>query len=123
MNEETETLNVNLNVKVELHVAEPALTLLRGLVEKADKIMAGVSDVKAAQLKESQDLALLHAALQNILTAVANNNLSSADAQALVDAMNSDDSTVQSDLAAINAAIPPSPAPNPAPSPNPPASS
>lgn len=69
--------------------------------------MATIEDIKNAQAQEKADLASLAALVPQILAAVANGALAPADAQAILDEMNSQDSTIKSTTAAISAAIPP----------------
>ena len=77
--------------------------------------MAGLADLKAAQAAEKADLAALGVLVTQLLTAFANQTLSPADAQALLDEMNSEDATVKSNIASISAAIPPATPAPPAP--------
>ncbi len=69
--------------------------------------MAGISDIKAAQAAEKADLAVLAGLVTQLLTAFANGTLSPADAQALLDETNSQDATVKTNIASIQAALPP----------------
>lgn len=69
--------------------------------------MAGLSDIKAALDAEKADLATLATQVTQLLAAFASGTLSPADAQALLDEINGDDSSVKTSIAAISAALPP----------------
>lgn len=68
--------------------------------------MAGLSDVQAALAAEKADLATLATQITQLLAAFASGGLSPADAQALLDTINGDDSSIKSSIAAISAALP-----------------
>ena len=81
--------------------------LLLHLSKEDQKIMAGLSDIKAALDAEKADLATLATQVTQLLAAFASGTLSPADAQALLDEINGDDSSVKTSIAAISAALPP----------------
>lgn len=78
--------------------------------QQQEKIMAGITDIKTAQAAEKTDLATLVALVPQLLQAFANGTLSPADAQAVLDEINSEDATIKTTAASIAAALPP-PAP------------
>lgn len=93
-------------------------TIVSKLFDLETKIMADLSDVKAALAAEKADLALLVSLVPKILQQLLNGQLSSADAQALIDDMTSDDTSIKSSIDAINKALA-APTPTPAPTPGP----
>lgn len=72
--------------------------------------MAGLSDVKTALAAEKADLATLTGLITQLLAAFAAGTLSSADAQTLLDEINTDDATVKSSITSIQSALPTPPA-------------
>jgi hypothetical protein len=88
--------------------------LLQKVLDLESAAMADLSDVKAALAAEKADLALLVSLVPKILQQLLNGQLSSADAQALIDDMTSDDTSIKSSIDAINKALAsPSPTPGP----------
>jgi hypothetical protein len=69
------------------------------------KIMAGLTDINAAETTLEADLASENGLILQLLTAFANQTLTSTQAQALVDKMTADDATAKSNGAAITAAL------------------
>ena len=93
------------------HSLDPAqfATLVQILVRNQntqEKIMAGITDIQAAQAAEKQDLATLATLITQLLTAFASGAMTPAQAQAVLDEINSEDSTVKTNIATIQAALP-----------------
>jgi len=66
-----------------------------------------VTQLLAAENQENSDLALLATAVQTILSAVATNNITQAQAQQLLSGMTSGDTTVTGLASSITSALPP----------------
>ena len=79
--------------------------------------MAGINDINTAQTTLEADLTAENGLILQLLTAFANQTLSPAEAQAIVDKMNADDATAKTNVAAINAALNPGSGGGPAPTP------
>lgn len=75
--------------------------------------MAGVSDITSSETTLHGDLVAQNGLIKQLLTAFANQTLTPAQAQAIVDGMNADDADAKSNIAAIQAALNP-PAAEPA---------
>lgn len=98
-------------MKIELRVD---LNLPAWLERRTEKIMAKLDDIKAAQAAEKGDLVILVGLISQLLAAFAAGSLSPADAQALLDEVNSEDADVKTSIASIQAALPAPPPPPPA---------
>jgi len=70
------------------------------------RIMAGITDIINAEAQEHSDLAALTALVPQLLTAFASGQMTPAQAQALVDGMSADDSTIKTTITSIQAALP-----------------
>ena len=68
--------------------------------------MAGITDIINAEAQEHSDLAALTALVPQLLTAFASGQMTPAQAQALVDGMSADDSTIKTTITSIQAALP-----------------
>lgn len=68
--------------------------------------MATIDELKAAQAEEKADLATLAGLVTAILTSVAAGTMSAADAQIILDEMHSQDSTIKTTIASIQAVLP-----------------
>lgn len=68
--------------------------------------MAGIAEVQSALAQEKADLLTLTGLIAQLLAAFAGGNLTPAAAQALLDEITDDDSTVKSSIASITAALP-----------------
>lgn len=102
--------------RAELAILEE-LSIIR---KEQRKIMATVQDILNAQAQEKADIAALVTGVGALLAAFAAGSITSAQAQAIVTEMQSEDSSVTGLTAAINAALnPPAPAPTPTPTPAP----
>jgi hypothetical protein len=73
--------------------------------------MAVVTDLEAAQAAEKADLATLAGLITQLLAAFAAGAITPAQAQGLLDEINSEDATVKTNIASIQSALPPAPAP------------
>jgi hypothetical protein len=91
--------------------AQSEARILAAIQKAKGEIMAGVTDVNNAETTLHADLVAENGLIKQLLTAFANGNLTSTQAQALVDGMNADDATAKSNVAAITAALPPVPPP------------
>lgn len=90
------------------------------LLKENQTIMAGIADIQTLVNQEKADLVTMSSLITQLLTAFANETLTPADAQALVDELTSNDTTVKGAISSIqNALTPPAPA-TPAPTPVPP---
>ena len=74
--------------------------------------MAGITDIQAAQTAEKGDLVTLTGLITKLLAAFASGAMTPTQAQAVLDEINTEDATVKSNIASIQAALPP-PAPAP----------
>lgn len=83
------------------------LAKLTEIEGKVDKIMAGLTDINSAQTTLHADLVAENGLIKQLLAAFANQTLTSAQAQALVDAMNVDDADAKSNAALLTAALNP----------------
>lgn len=72
--------------------------------------MAGITDIQTAQSAEKADLVTLTGLTAQLLAAFASGAMTPAQAQAVLDEINSEDSTVKTNIASIQAALP-TPAP------------
>jgi uncharacterized membrane protein YjjP (DUF1212 family) len=94
--------------------ARDVRSLLEGqttIIKLLGELMATVSSILAAQQQEKTDLGTLAGLVTKILTAVANDNLSAAQAQQILTEMQSEDSTITGLSSSINAVLnPPAPA-------------
>lgn len=90
------------------------LAALDAIQKKDTSIMAGITDINSAETTLHADLVAENGLIKQILTAFANQTLTPAQAQALVDGMNADDADAKANAAAITAALTP-PAPPVAP--------
>ncbi len=68
--------------------------------------MAGITDIQTAQAAEKSDLAALGTLIGQLLAAFASGAMTPAQAQAVLDEINSEDSTVKTNIATIQAALP-----------------
>ena len=91
------------------------MTRLDQSLKKEQQIMAAIDDLKTAQAAEKADLVTLSGLVVQILTVVANGSLSAADAQALLDEINSQDTSIKANIASIQAALTPATPPPPGP--------
>jgi fructose-bisphosphate aldolase class 1 len=80
---------------------------LNRIEQQQEKIMASIATIQAAQLQEKADLATLATLVPQLLTAFANGAMTPAQAQAVLNEVNSEDSTIQSISASISSALPP----------------
>ncbi len=96
---------------------DPALmALVKTFTSNQEKIMAGITDIQSAQAAEKADLATLTGLIGQLLAAFASGAMTPAQAQAVLDEINAEDSTVKSNITTIQAALPPAaPAPPPQP--------
>ena len=76
-------------------------------------IMAGIKDIQTAQTAEKADLVALGGLITQLLSAFASGAMTPAQAQAVLDEINAEDSTIKANIASIQAALP-TPAPAPA---------
>lgn len=104
---------MDLNLHVHHHESDESLLMLTAMQAQLTQqgkdiksIMAGITDVNSAETTLHQDLVAENGLILQLLTAFANGNLTSTQAQALVDGMNADDATAKSNVAAITAALP-----------------
>lgn len=88
--------------------------ILERIEEKVNKIMASIVDILAAQGKEKADLAILVGLVNGLLTAVAAETITPAQAQGILDEMNSQDASITTLSTAVDAVVNP-PIPTPAP--------
>lgn len=72
------------------------------------QIMAGISDIQTAQSAEKADLVTLTGLITSLLAAFASGAMTPAQAQAVLDEVNSEDSTIKTSITTIQAALPPS---------------
>lgn len=79
--------------------------------------MAGIDDIKKAQAAEKADLVTLSGLVTQLLTAFATQTMTPADAQALLDEMNAEDTSIKSNITSIQAALAPPPPPSGVPGP------
>jgi fructose-bisphosphate aldolase class 1 len=86
--------------------------------QQQEKIMASIATIQAAQLQEKTDLATLATLVPQLLAAFASGAMTPAQAQAVLNEVNSEDSTIQSISASVSAALPPAPVPTQAPTSN-----
>ncbi len=77
--------------------------------------MIALKDLAAVEAAERDDLKTLTGLVTQILTAVATGQMDQTAAQALLDAMNTDDATVKSNISTIQAALPVAPPVEPPP--------
>jgi len=75
--------------------------------------MAGIKDISTAQTVEKGDLVILSGLVTQLLAAFASGAMTPAQAQATLDEINAEDATVKSNIASIQAALPPAPTPTP----------
>ena len=68
--------------------------------------MAGITDIQAAQTAEKADLVTLTGLISQILAAFASGAMTPAQAQSVLDEINSEDSTVKTNIASLQAALP-----------------
>jgi hypothetical protein len=85
-----------------------SLTNIEG---KIDKTMASIANILAAQGQEKADLATLVGLVNSLLVAIANETITPAQAQAILTEMQSEDSSITTLSASVNAVVPPTPAP------------
>ncbi len=95
---------------------DPALVallqqLLTSNQHNQEKIMAGITDIQTAQAAEKADLATLVGLIAQLLAAFASGAMTPAQAQAVLDEINSEDATVKTNIATLQAALPTPPAP------------
>ena len=74
------------------------------------KEMAAIDDLTALEQTEHADLVTLSGLVTQVLSAVANGQMTQQQAQTLLTAMQGDDATVKSNIASIQAALPTPPA-------------
>ena len=74
---------------------------------KIDNIMATIQDILTAQGKEKADLATLVTLVQSLLTAFANESITPAQAQGILDEMNAEDASISSLSTAVGAVVNP----------------
>lgn len=82
-------------------IEQQNVELLKGQV----KIMAGVSDIQTAQAAEKADLAILVGLVPQLLAAFASGQMTPAQAQGILDEINSEDSTIKTSTGTIQAAL------------------
>ena len=83
---------------------------LTRVLKNQETIMAGISDIQSAQAAEKSDLATLAGLITQLLTAFASGQMTPAQAQAVLDEINSEDSTIKTNISSIqNALTPPAP--------------
>jgi hypothetical protein len=104
--------NPNDHWKILGHTIFSIQEQLREIRKELKKLMAINDDIKAAQTKETADISALQTAVTSLLTAFANETMTPADAQAVLDGINAQDTTVNSIATAVNNALNP-PAPTP----------
>jgi hypothetical protein len=79
-------------------------------------IMANITDIQTAQTAEKADLVTLTGFVTQLLAAFASGAMTPAQAQAVLDEINAEDSTVKTNIASIQKALPtPPPVPPPTP--------
>lgn len=71
-----------------------------------NKLMATTQEILAEQAKTKQDLATLQTNVTSLLTAFANETLTPADAQAILDNATADDASANTLNSSISAALP-----------------
>lgn len=72
--------------------------------------MAGITDINSAQATLHEDLVAENGLIKQLLTAFANQTLTPAQAQTVLNGMNADDTDAKASIAAITAALtPPTP--------------
>jgi len=91
-------------------LADMEARILEAVKIQGDRIMAGINDVTSAETTLHADLAAENGLVKQLLTAFANQTLTPAQAQTLVDGMNADDADAKGTIAAIQAALPAAPA-------------
>jgi|SRR5581483_7776280 len=79
--------------------------LEKGLEKGQQATMATLLDVQAAIAKQHTDLATLVGLIPQLIAKVASGGLSSTDAQALLDQINPDDTSIGSMISAIQSAL------------------
>lgn len=71
--------------------------------------MAGITDIQTAQAAEKADLVTLTGQISQLLAAFASGAMTPTQAGAVLDEINSEDATVKSNIATIQAALPTAP--------------
>ena len=72
-----------------------------------DRIMAGINDITIAQTAEKADLVTLTGLITQLLAAFASGAMTPAQAQTVLDEINSEDATIKTSITSIQAALPP----------------
>ncbi len=76
------------------------------------RLMAAIDDLQKAQAAEKADLAALGALITQLLTAFVNGTITPTQASDLLNEMNAEDATIQTNIASIQTTLnPPTPAP------------
>ncbi len=87
--------------------AAQQLNALLNIEKRLHNIMAGLADIQTAQAATKNDLAALVALITQLLTAFASGSITPAQAQSILDEIQTEDATVKSSIATISAALPP----------------
>lgn len=89
------------------NLVEQVLFRLTAIETNQEKIMAGIIDIQAAQAAEKADLVTLTGLISQLLAAFASGAMTPAQAQAVLDEINGEDTTVKTNISTIQAALPP----------------
>ena len=81
--------------------------VLDAILATEKKIMASIANITQAQAQEHADLATLATQVTALLAAFASGAITPAQAQALLDEVNAQDATIKTNIASIQAALPP----------------
>ena len=98
------------------HLADLVASALKPQLDRIiqnqeNKIMPGITDITAAQAAEKKDLVTLTGLIAQLLAAFASGAMTPAQAQSVLDEINQEDATVNSQITSIQAALPTPPAP------------
>lgn len=106
-------MDINITVHVHSHdnaTDSPLLQIITLLTKQGkdfEKIMAGITDITSSQTTLHADLIAENGLVKQLLTAFANQTISPAQAQTIIDGMNADDADAKGNIDLITAALPP----------------
>lgn len=87
---------------------------LETIIQQGRKALSAIDDLQKAQAAEKADLASLGGLITQLLTAFVNGTITPTQASDLLNEMNAEDATIQTNIASINATLnPPPPTPVP----------
>jgi hypothetical protein len=87
------------------------LRLLLEVLKGQERLMAGITEIKAGQAVEKADLVQLTGLITQLLTAFAGGQMTPTQAQDLLDEITSQDATIKSAITSITTALPQPPEP------------